>query len=994
MYCKYNWYCRLAIAFYLLITAASAQIPCIGPDGLQAKVKSKTTVAEVMKEVELFYKKEAGAYTNFPNAGFDDDYAKWKRWEAIAKTQTGPNGTFYNVPKSLWDVHEKITTNQITPLPNSLNTPTTPEWIFSGPFSSSYPVSPPGGLNGLGRCDRIAFHPTDPATIFVGTPMGGLWKTTNYGSSWTCLTSFLPIAGVSGVVVDWSNPNNILILTGNGDDQNITATTPGIYSSVGVFKSTDGGINWHQTPIPWSETIGPAPYQLKQSQRFPNRVLMGTSTGLYRSTNFGNTWSSIFNSFACFDIDFVPGTDTAWLAFNSTRPIYRSFDAGLNLTSISFGSTPSTPIPMAANRISLAVTNTNLTTNRELVYIFAGPATGAGTFNGLYKTNASGFISLQRNTPNLFDLSNTGNGSYDQSRYDHCIAVKPTNANMILTGGAKIFKSVDGGGTIINGASYDEGQAGFDLTKYVHGDIHDLAYNPLNNYLYAAHDGGVSYSTDDGATWANISTGLTTAMFYDIAGLESNQFAILSGLQDNGNKYRGTNSSDFIHIGAYDGFHAAISPSNPAKGYYSANGFLIKSDNLGTGTYLGIAPTTAVGQWAWKMNTDVLDGEYLYASPQGTDSIFTSNNGGTSWFRKQLGGGQNEIVNCPSNSNRMYILGGTTAVALRRTNDKGANWTTNLLANPGIPPAIAPLAYDAQVSPVNSSIVYTCFAGFEAGNKVYLSADAGANWINISYNLPNLPILCLAIDNNDNVYAGTDYGVFVKLNNTTVWYYFSNKLPRTRVNDLMLNRTNGILYAATYGRGVWRTSVVNTPCSDAFYSISGNVTGERFYEAGVIWSNATLDTMQGTRVNFKATDSIKLNNNFRATEGVTEFRAFTGPCGSGYPVLSKVKDTTTIDITKLALPSNEKEGDYPYGTIRINSYLSSPNIELNAKKDGNYKIILSTPDGKILKTIYQLPNIKTSKQELPFTFQGLPKGLYYVHLLYNDMLVHFQELLL
>jgi hypothetical protein len=208
----------------------------------------------------------------------------------------------------------------------------------------------------------------------------------------------------------------------------------------------------------------------------------------------------------------------------------------------------------------------------------------------------------------------------------------------------------------------------------------------------------------------------------------------------------------------------------------------------------------------------------------------------------------------------------------------------------------------------------------------------------------------------------------------------------------MINRANGILYAATYGRGIWHTNVVNTPCSDAFYFVNGNVTGERFYEAGVIWSIANMDTMQGTKVNFKATDSIKLFNNFKASEGVEEFRAYIGPCGSNYPVLSKVNRDTKIDLKKIVLPTNEIEGNYPFGTIRLNVKDTVLNIILNAKKTGDFKIRLSNENGDFIKNLYELPVSTIKKYQLTIPIDNIPKNFYYVHLLYNDILVHYQQL--
>jgi len=101
------------MASWFLVAVTHSQIPNIGPKVLQHKVKNKTTVAAVMQEVEAFYKakNEAEKAVSYGEKEFENEYVKWKRWEDYAKYHSGPNGTFYDVQKALWDAHEQITSN-------------------------------------------------------------------------------------------------------------------------------------------------------------------------------------------------------------------------------------------------------------------------------------------------------------------------------------------------------------------------------------------------------------------------------------------------------------------------------------------------------------------------------------------------------------------------------------------------------------------------------------------------------------------------------------------------------------------------------------------------------------------------------------------------------------------------------------------------------------------------------------------------------------------
>jgi hypothetical protein len=410
----------------------------------------------------------------------------------------------------------------------------------------------------------------------------------------------------------------------------------------------------------------------------------------------------------------------------------------------------------------------------------------------------------------------------------------------------------------------------------------------------------------------------------------------------------------------------------------------------------GIEPPLGMGGWAWRMMSDQVDGTYLYASHQNTDSIWVSNNSGGSWFKRRLANGNRAIVTCPSNINRVYACGSAPiwdlpSTTLKRSEDKGETWSVNLLTNPGLPNPLQSFPTDVEVNPFLSSEVYMCFEGLIDGVKVFRSVDAGGSWTNISYNIPNVPVNTLAVDGANGVYAGTDYGVYYKPVGGTAWIFFGNNLPRVPVKDLVLNRTFGILYAATYGRGIWKSATVGL--CDPLLIFSGTQTGERVYEAqNTIWSWAEIEGGKQTRVFYKSNDSIKLINGFIAREDISEFRATLGPCGSGYPSLSAVTDTTLINVKNLSLPSNN-ETAFPFGTINI-TQKSTNQIEttLDLFKNGEIEIRLTDQEGHLIHQLKRKENWNSGKMKLSLNFPQVSKGLYYVHLIHNNTLVHYQEL--
>lgn len=149
----------------------------------------------------------------------ESNYQHWLRWEKWMLTHLDENGDFTNIAQRTNDAVNSMRTQygefarptaayRVEDQSPTFTGSASGFWSPLGPFTNNVVAN---GLEGIGRMDRIAFHPTDGNTIFVGSPGGGLWKTTDGGSNWTCLTNSLPLIAISGIAVNYNNPNIIYI---------------------------------------------------------------------------------------------------------------------------------------------------------------------------------------------------------------------------------------------------------------------------------------------------------------------------------------------------------------------------------------------------------------------------------------------------------------------------------------------------------------------------------------------------------------------------------------------------------------------------------------------------------------------------------------------------------------------------------------------------------------------------------------------------------------
>ena len=396
---KTHNYIKYALVLIMLAWGMNAESQNVS-DELRDLLAGKTTLTEIMAVVDAYYSDE----NDQDSDEYESDYLKWKRWEWYMSSHLGPDGEFVDISHRLLSARNRVD-QQFPPDTRNINS----SWIFAGPSSS--PLGNPSALyNGVGRVDRIAFHPSDVNTIYIGTPAGGLWKTTNDGTSWTNLTDHLPSLGISGIVVSHANANTIYILTGDGDSNTGGFVEEFGYmrESVGVLKSTDGGLSWALTGT-FPDVVGQyTGYRLTQSPTNANVLLATTTDGLYRTTNGGTSWTQV-RAGKHYDVVFKPGSSTKVYATDPGDFIYSDDGGATWETDATFD-----VALCGTGRVEIAVAPSNT----PKVYLLAAPA-GTGTFCGLYlSTNSGASFVRQSNTPNVLGSADDGLDNDDQSSYD------------------------------------------------------------------------------------------------------------------------------------------------------------------------------------------------------------------------------------------------------------------------------------------------------------------------------------------------------------------------------------------------------------------------------------------------------------------------------------------------------------------------------------------------------------------------------------------------
>lgn len=708
------------------------------------------------------------------NERLDATYFKYKRWEYFMQPRVGPTGDMSLPASTYWNFMEYLNSNPEAMAQHNASVSRQAQsnaWTFVGPTGA--PTN-----SGAGRLCCIRFDPNNTDIIYVGAPAGGLWKSTNSGASWICLTDFLPSIGCSDVAIDPTNTNVIYIGTGDND--------AGDSPSIGVMKSTDGGMTWNTTGLVFNNAQVRRISKVLIDPTNSNILYAGTSAGIYKSYDAGVNWYQL-SQLNAIDLEFKPGNPNTIYACKTA--MYKSTNAGLTWTLANSG----LPQSNTVSRLAIAVTPDA----PDYVYIVAAH-TGSYAFNGLYlSTNSGVSFTTQSGSPNILGWDVSGGDSDGQGWYDLAIAVAPYDKNVVVVGGVNVWRSDDMGvNWTLNAHWYGGGGA-----PYVHADVHDIVFEPgtTGNY-YIGCDGGIFQTTDDGGSFNDISNDLCIAQIYRLGLSGSSAGTLITGHQDNGTNVKVGNNY-FRGIGG-DGMDCFIDRTNDnimfGELYY---GDFNRSTNGGN-SFQGITSgLTGSADWVTPWVQDPVNPNLLYA---GYDQLFKSTNQGNSWTptSSTMTGVLKDIAVAPSNPQYIYV---TTGVGLLRSTDAGVTWT-NIL--PGIlsGSTISRIA----VSSYDENKIWVSVSGYTNNKKAFYSADGGITWTNMSYGLPNIPANCIVTvpgSMSDGVFIGCDAGVYYRDNSSATWQPYFTSLPNTPVFDLDVFAPTMMLRAATYGRGVWECAI-------------------------------------------------------------------------------------------------------------------------------------------------------------------------------------------
>lgn len=766
---------------------------------------------------------------------------QYKRWEWFYEPRVYPTGMMPD-RRIVWEESLKYRPD-IKSLRGNSN------WVNLSP--STIPT-PPDTLNiiGMGRINSITFHPTDINTLYIGSSSGGVWKSTDDGSTWTCLTDMIPVLRVSDVAVHPSNDNIMYIATG---DINTISLGSESNEGIGILKTTNGGASWDTTGLSFNLTDGNSSLIRRIIINFQNHdeLLAAGYDGVYKSYDAGVTWTQI-NDYRVIDVEVNPlDSNTIYIStyydpvYPTSPRIYKTYDFGDSWSGLTTGIVSGSTVQRLELAISPSDTNyvygISCAVNNGLYAIHKTTDAGAtwSIVAALDTTGHPGAVEI----PNLLGWADGGASGFmpddgGQGTYDLTLIVDPNNPNKVYSGGVNMWGTDDGG------VSWDILSMWIAMFgKSVHADQHFSVVHPVTGRFYQAHDGGIDkadalfignmnyvytncinwvavWAGDfDNAIlagcyelptqWTNITHGLHITEYYRLGCCKTNSGKIVAGSQDNGT-YLYDNGTWHHTLGG-DGMEAMIDHYNDSIIYATNyNGSLSKSYDGGV-TYISgldsVMSATESGAWVTPYIMHPQNSDVLYA---GFQNVWKSNDGGMNWTKISSITGATPlsyVAFAPSDPDSTIYCG--KGAVLYRTNNGGTSWINLTYSLPATSAAITSIAVDYS----NPDKIWITYSGYVGDKKVYVSTNAGSSWTNISDGLPNVPVNCIVHQPNSgfdgSVYVGTDIGVFYTndslLGTSTKWISFNTNLPDVVVSELEISYDIQKIRAATYGRGLWES---------------------------------------------------------------------------------------------------------------------------------------------------------------------------------------------
>lgn len=681
-----------------------------------------------------------------------------------------------------------------------------------------------------GRISDFAVHPQNRSIYYVATASGGVWKTSNAGTTFQPIFDSQDSYSTGCITMDPNNPHTIWVGTGENNSQRSVGYGDGVY------KSEDGGQSWKNMGLKNSAHIGKIIVDPRNSDVVFVAAMgplwsEGGERGLYKTTDGGKTWELILEideHTGVTDIVMDPrDPDMLYAAAYQRRRhvftyigggpasgIFRSKDGGANWETINKG-LPSGDI----GRIGIAISPVN----PDILYAIVEAEKGK---SGFFRSTNRGASWEKRNT--YFTV-----GLYYSEIFTH-----PTDPDIVYVMDTYNHWTTDGGKTFKRLGESNK-----------HVDNHVIWIDPNDtDYYLVGCDGGIYESFDAAKTW-NYKPNLPITQFYKVAVDNDRPFYnVYGGTQDNfslGGPSRTINNNGIVNSDWYvtqggDGFESAIDTDNPNIVYAQyQHGGLTRYDRA-SGEQTALQPKPSAGEDAYRWNWDAPLVVSAYSATRlyfAANKLFRTDNRGDKWtaispdLTRQLDrntlpvmgkiqsidavakhgstGQYGTIVAFSESSidqDLLYV--GTDDGLIQITEDGGKNWM-KIDCNdiPGVPERTYVNFLLASQHDVN--VVYAVFNHHKYGDfkpYVFKSTDKGRSWTSITTNLPKRgSAYSLAEDhaNPNLLFCGTEFSLFFTNSGGEHWKKFSSGLPTIAVRDIAIQKRENDLVLATFGRGFY-----------------------------------------------------------------------------------------------------------------------------------------------------------------------------------------------
>ncbi len=766
--------------------------------------KQKSTrflTAKEIRQAEIAHKvaRRAAGYAK-PNK--PDEFMKYHK---LIRTNYGDPAPTYGPDYKLKALRKSIALKkQLKSTSKVLN------WIERGPGNVS------------GRTRGLIIDPDDESTNtwFCGSVGGGIWKTTDAGQSWRNLTPNLPNLSTVSIAMAPSNHNVIYAGTGEGFGNGDAI------AGDGILKSTDRGETWQQLTSTTGNENFKYVNRLVVNSMDENTVIAVTNTGIYKSNDGGISWDEKFNDGDRVQhiIEHPSNFDILYASVEYTG-VLRSVDAGETWEYVHSDS---------VGRIELAISPSDP--------------------QQVYALNEDSELFISKDGGDTWSSSKITEGSTEeflsgQGWYDNAITVTPADPNTLFIGGVEIFR------VKLIGEEAETGIQQLRSTRltswngsnkpYVHADVHNIQLttkvgNPYR--IIVANDGGVAYSDNNGISWTNPLKGYNTTQFYGVDKHPTvNRY--IGGTQDNGTWM---SSSDPTHSSAWaeatggDGFDVVWHSKEPEK--IIATIYNNRLYRLNGGDWETISDEITDKRSNAPFITQIANNpnspDRLYVI--GKSGVTRSFDFGTSWeltpisnlwgFNDDYDEGQ--VAISESNPEIVWAAVGhnSNEQRIQVSVDGGKTFSaTNTYAKDM--GAISGLA----THPTKPNTAFALFSG-EGEPKILRTDDLGESWRDISgfdipsNGFPDVAVYDLLVmpHNPDELWAGTEIGLFISSDDGSTWQYADNGLPAVSIWEIKVRGEQVVV--ATHGRGIWSVTIdelnnrVQPPClAHAGMSVKGEI---------------------------------------------------------------------------------------------------------------------------------------------------------------------------